>query len=284
MPLILPNTLANLIPADGDKLQQNFATIQEYMNQEVVTRDGSTGMTSPLLLSGPPTEANQAATKAYVDSTGLIGEIKMFGGDVEPANWMFCRGQTVSRATYAALFAAFGTKFGAGDGSTTFNLPDFRGTSPVGHNIGPTPPNTYFTKGVGERDGHATLTMPAHSHGVSIWSGFENADHSHGVSIWSGGQSVNHYHAPNGGAGDYLMGGGSPHAGYLQRGGTAQPYSGQASTNWANTDHAHLVQGGTGGISANHRHAVNGDTVAAAAVGATNYQPSLSVNFIVKVS
>lgn len=50
----------------------------------------------------------------------------MCSGDV-PTNCLLCNGATVSRATYAELFAAIGTTFGAGDGSTTFALPDLRG-------------------------------------------------------------------------------------------------------------------------------------------------------------
>ena len=45
----------------------------------------------------------------------------------EMPGWLLCNGAAVSRTTYAALFAKIGTTFGAGDGSTTFNLPDFRG-------------------------------------------------------------------------------------------------------------------------------------------------------------
>src|SRR5699024_9741731 len=44
-----------------------------------------------------------------------------------PAGWLKCNGRAVSRTIYADLFAAIGTSFGNGDGSTTFNLPDFRG-------------------------------------------------------------------------------------------------------------------------------------------------------------
>lgn len=44
-----------------------------------------------------------------------------------PIGWLPCDGRTVSRTTYSALFAAIGTTYGAGDGSTTFNLPDTRG-------------------------------------------------------------------------------------------------------------------------------------------------------------
>jgi microcystin-dependent protein len=44
-----------------------------------------------------------------------------------PTGWLLCDGTAVSRTTYAALFAAVGTSAGEGDGSTTFNLPDFQG-------------------------------------------------------------------------------------------------------------------------------------------------------------
>lgn len=47
------------------------------------------------------------------------------------AGFLFCDGAAVSRATYAALFARIGTTFGAGDGSTTFNVPDIRGRTIV---------------------------------------------------------------------------------------------------------------------------------------------------------
>jgi microcystin-dependent protein len=49
------------------------------------------------------------------------------GAGSAPTGWLLCDGTAVSRTTYAALFAAIGTAHGAGDGSTTFNLPDYRG-------------------------------------------------------------------------------------------------------------------------------------------------------------
>lgn len=55
------------------------------------------------------------------------GSILAFGGDSAPAGFLLCQGSAVSRTTYATLFALVGTRFGEGDGSTTFNLPDFRG-------------------------------------------------------------------------------------------------------------------------------------------------------------
>ena len=54
-----------------------------------------------------------------------VGTLKYFAGSTPPANTLACDGSAVSRTTYPELFAAIGTTWGAGDGSTTFNLPDF---------------------------------------------------------------------------------------------------------------------------------------------------------------
>ncbi len=56
---------------------------------------------------------------------GMFGE---FGNVAAPDGWLACDGAAVSRATYAALFAAIGEVWGVGDGLTTFNVPDRRGT------------------------------------------------------------------------------------------------------------------------------------------------------------
>ena len=52
-----------------------------------------------------------------------------YAGDATaaPTGWLYCDGSAVSRATYATLFSVIGTHYGAGDGVTTFNLPDCRG-------------------------------------------------------------------------------------------------------------------------------------------------------------
>ncbi|HGH6718284.1 TPA: phage tail protein [Neisseria meningitidis] len=63
------------------------------------------------------------------DLSGMVpsGAVLYFAGRTAPAGWLKANGAAVSRTTYAALFAAIGTTYGAGDGSTTFNLPDLRG-------------------------------------------------------------------------------------------------------------------------------------------------------------
>jgi microcystin-dependent protein len=57
----------------------------------------------------------------------IIGQVNFFAMNSAPSGFLKCAGQAVLRSTYAKLFAAIGTTYGAGDGSTTFNLPDLRG-------------------------------------------------------------------------------------------------------------------------------------------------------------
>jgi microcystin-dependent protein len=72
----------------------------------------------------------QISTNPYVSKdmdSGPVGEIIALGLDTAPKNFVYCDGTAVSRSTYAELFSKVGTNYGNGDGSTTFNLPDFRG-------------------------------------------------------------------------------------------------------------------------------------------------------------
>lgn len=63
------------------------------------------------------------------DLAGMIpsGAVMYFAGQTAPTGWLKANGAAVSRTAYAALFAAIGTTYGAGDGRSTFNLPDLRG-------------------------------------------------------------------------------------------------------------------------------------------------------------
>lgn len=80
------------------------------------------------------TNTTQIATTAFVQGavstvagTTPAGVVMYFTGNTAPTGWLEANGAAVSRTTYAALFAVIGTTYGAGDGSTTFNLPDLRG-------------------------------------------------------------------------------------------------------------------------------------------------------------
>ena len=64
--------------------------------------------------------------------SAITGEGKLWFTGTAPTGWLLCNGAAVSRTTYASLFAVIGTIYGSGDGSTTFNVPDFRGRVPAG--------------------------------------------------------------------------------------------------------------------------------------------------------
>ena len=92
--------------------------------------------------SGPGTEQVVRSNAATIDWMGnyigqaMAGIIQMFAGATPPTGWLVCDGSAISRTTYATLFAAIGTTWGAGDGSTTFNIPDLRGRTPIGAGTG----------------------------------------------------------------------------------------------------------------------------------------------------
>ena len=105
---------------------------------------------------------------------------------------MLCYGQTLSRSTYAALFAAIGTAYGVGDGTTTFGLPDMRGRIPGGKdNMGGAAASRLTTAGsgvdgatlgaAGGSESHALTIpqMPSHAHSMT---GFTNRNTASGGS------------------------------------------------------------------------------------------------------
>ena len=109
------------------------------------------------------------------------GAIIPLGTNTVPSGWLLCWGQPVDRVTYAALFAVISTSYGAGNGSTTFNVPDLRGRTIVGlDDMGGTRANVLNStwsrttaggvglgkNAIGGEENH-TLTqaeMPAHQH------------------------------------------------------------------------------------------------------------------------
>jgi microcystin-dependent protein len=100
-----------------------------------------------------------------IDMTTPPGMIAPYAGTTAPSQWLLCNGAAVSRATYAALFAVIGTLYGAGNGTTTFNLPDLTGRFPFGQIAGsPTPAFTLaHTFGV-DQVVLTTPEIPAHLH------------------------------------------------------------------------------------------------------------------------
>jgi microcystin-dependent protein len=91
--------------------------------------------TGAVTLAGAPSTNLQPATKLYVDTavSGIVtvavppGTVIWTARNSAPTGYLKANGAAISRSTYADLFAAIGTTFGSGNGSTTFNLPDLRG-------------------------------------------------------------------------------------------------------------------------------------------------------------
>lgn len=142
---VVPNTFVAETPAYAAEVNENFQLFATWIAANAMQIDGSVAFTN--IPSGPagadPVSADQFTRKAYVDSVASggapaadIGDIKMGGWAVAPSGWLLCQGQLVSRTTYSALFAVVGTTFGAGDGATTFGVPDLRGRSPLGAGTG----------------------------------------------------------------------------------------------------------------------------------------------------
>ena len=125
-----------------------------------------------------------------------IGVILDWAGATLPARCYWCDGTTRSRTTDSALFAAIGTTYGVGDGTTTFNLPDRRGRAPFGRdNMGGVAAGR-LTNAAGGVDGVtlgasggqqtrilSAAQMPVHIHGID---GFATSVNNNGGSVGGG--------------------------------------------------------------------------------------------------
>lgn len=94
------------------------------------------------------------------------GVMADYGGVVAPSGWLGCDGTAISRTTYADLYAAIGTTWGAGNGTTTFNLPDFRRRVAVGSGGSGTDTLANTVGATGGYETHTLTTgeMPSHAH------------------------------------------------------------------------------------------------------------------------
>ena len=126
-------------------------------------------MTAPTATTG--TNTTQLATTAFVNASitanpgVLSGSLLMWPTTSAPTGYLNCDGTAVSRSTYASLFAVVSTTFGSGDGSTTFNLPNYTNRMPYGATIGSTGGSANAI--VVSHTHTATVTDPNHSHAVN---------------------------------------------------------------------------------------------------------------------
>ena len=169
----------------------------------------------------------------------LTGMVASFAMSAAPSGWLKCNGAVVSRTTFASLFARIGTVFGAGDGTSTFGVPDLRGL---------------FLRGLDDGRGidaarvlgaYQEMMHQSHTHTASA-----SADGNHIHGAWTDSQGA-HTHATAGAPG---IGQGAPGVNSVQQS------SGAHETAWAGA-HSHNV--GMNG-SGNHSHAITVNAAGAA--------------------
>ena len=176
---ITPSDMADAIPSANSDLCSKFS---KWLNVPALLRDFLLWM---LNSDGTLSNTFLAEVAAYSVPTGsLINSATQNMGDA----WLLCDGSEVSRTEYAALFAVIGTRYGDGNTTTTFNLPDGRGRSLIGAGNGDgLTPRSINTVHVGEESHTQTVAeMPAHTHG---WSGPEIRTEERGDganNVWRG--------------------------------------------------------------------------------------------------
>ena len=245
---------------------------------------------------GPQGPAGPSGT-----STIGAGEVRMWAGVNIPSTWLECDGAAYLRSAYPALFSEIGTTYGAGDGSTTFNVPDFRGRAPIGVGTG----SGLTVRARGDKVGVESVTLTALESGVQTHNhGLASHTHTMGSHTHAGTSSgpstntsdaggVDHTHGTSAGGGSFITNGPGGIIYSFAAGSTSTFSSATATTGASAFSHTHtlgnhthtLTTGGpstntTGGPSATN----TSDATASAATNAhQNMQPSLGIRFIIKI-
>ena len=132
----------------GDKIANAVITFDKLATAAIATQEQALAGTANNVVMTPLRVAQAVA--AQIPPAVPTGMIAFFDLTEVPDGWLVCDGSAVSRTTYANLFAKIGTRHGAGDGSTTFNLPDMDArflegttdTGQVGTKVEPGLPNS----------------------------------------------------------------------------------------------------------------------------------------------
>lgn len=127
-------------------------------------------ITAPTAAQG--TNNTQIATTAFVLANGVpTGGLVMWPTGAAPSGFLLCTGTAVNRTTYAALFAVISTTFGVGDGSTTFNLPNYTNRFPYGTTVGATGGSADAVVVSHTHTATSVVTDPGHTHAGVVGTG-----------------------------------------------------------------------------------------------------------------
>lgn len=119
----IPNSFSPQTVISSSQVNANFNEIQNKFNNHTHTDITQLGVVTSGTWAATPVQVAYVAQGAGA----ITGEVKMWAGTTAniPSGFLSCDGSAVSRTTYASLFAVIGTQFGIGNGSTTFNLPNW---------------------------------------------------------------------------------------------------------------------------------------------------------------
>jgi microcystin-dependent protein len=236
------------------------------VNAALLTLLGTPGVTLVLesadLPTGGVTEAkiaNGAVSKAKLadDQKLHSGLIMAYAGASLPTGWLLCDGSAVSRELNADLFTAVGTTHGAGNGSTTFNLPDLRDRFIIGKSA---------TKVLGSTGGTATVNLE-HSHTLPATTG---------STTLTGAQSgvAAHDHAS-----------GINNNGYTARYGNATVASAPGASSWVDTTNTLVFKTSTAtaaNAAEGHTHTIGGSTAPAGSTTQSILPPYVALSYLIK--
>jgi microcystin-dependent protein len=291
---------AGLVPGSYGDLYQNLtgSPAALYIKETGATGSPSTGGWATLI-SGA--------------SSLPVGLLAPYAGSSAPSGWLLCNGQAVSRSTYASLFAVCGTSYGAGDGSTTFNVPDLRGRVPVGTDTMSTSAANRIpgltSLGVGGGVSSIQLTaanLPSHTHAISAHShvlsdagihthnidshnhggqtGLQDLTHTHTGNTADDGPAIN---APNrwdgGASAGYLFDYGNPGGNiWVVTSADPQKYNEVTFHNISagETQHHHSFTTGNPSVSLNHGHGIPGSGTLATVTGGGGHSHTLANNTV----
>jgi len=220
-----------------------------------------------------------SSTGITIDGTPLIvpGAISVFAGPVDkiPAGWLLCDGAEVSRTDYANLFAAIGTTWGAGDGSSTFNLPDLRDRVLLGAGL------TFPLGSVGGATSHSHTNPPTSSageHSHSNPSTGAGGEHSHSNPSTGSAGGHTHSNPDTGSAGSHSHSLGASNLTTTNTGG-AELAAHSGHSHVANSAGSHTHSMGSTGSAGGHTHSI-GETGTQPAhthsMGSTGTEPAHS--------